>query len=87
MIKKLKQDIFGYIGLILIHSSTFPTIISAIVGNDSNLPPLSMILLIFFGLSFYMIDAIKKGLIVYIISNMIGIFSQLALLSILVYGG
>ena len=87
MIKKLKQDIFGYIGLILIHSSTFPTIISAIVGNDSNLPPLSMILLIFFGLSFYMIDAIKKGLIVYIISNMIGIFSQLALLSILVFGG
>ena len=87
MIKKLKQDIFGYIGLILIHSSTFPTIISAIVGNDSNLPPLSMILLIFFGLSFYMIDAIKKGLIVYSISNMIGIFSQLALLSILVYGG
>ena len=87
MIKKLKQDIFGYIGLILIHSSTFPTIISTIVGNDSNLPPLSMILLIFFGLSFYMIDAIKKGLIVYIISNMIGIFSQLALLSILVYGG
>ena len=87
MIKKLKQDIFGYIGLILIHSSTFPTIISAILGNDSNLPPLSMILLIFFGLSFYMIDAIKKGLIVYIISNMIGIFSQLALLSILVYGG
>jgi hypothetical protein len=87
MIKKLKQDIFGYIGLILIHSSTFPTIISAIVGNDSNLPPLSMILLIFFGLSFYMIDSIKKGLIVYIISNMIGIFSQLALLSILVYGG
>ena len=86
MIKKLKQDIFGYIGLILIHSSTFPTIISAIVGNDSNLPPLSMILLIFFGLSFYMIDAIKKGLIVYIISNMIGIFSQLALLSILVFG-
>ena len=87
MIKKLKQDIFGYIGLILIHSSTFPTIISAIVGNDSNLPPLSMILLIFLGLSFYMIDAIKKGLIVYIISNMIGIFSQLALLSILVFGG
>ena len=87
MIKKLKQDIFGYIGLILIHSSTFPTIISAIVGNDSNLPPLSMILLIFFGLSFYMIDAIKKGLIVYIISNMIGLFSQLALLSILVFGG
>ena len=87
MIKKLKQDIFGYIGLILIHSSTFPTIISAIVGNDSNLPPLSLILLIFFGLSFYMIDAIKKGLIVYIISNMIGIFSQLALLSILVLGG
>ena len=87
MIKKLKQDIFGYIGLILIHSSTFPTIISAIVGNDSNLPPLSMILLIFFGLSFYMIDAIKKCLIVYIISNMIGIFSQLALLSILVFGG
>ena len=87
MIKKLKQDIFGYIGLILIHSSTFRTIISAIVGNDSNLPPLSMILLIFFGLSFYMIDAIKKGLIVYIISNMIGIFSQLALLSILVFGG
>jgi lipid-A-disaccharide synthase-like uncharacterized protein len=86
MIKKLKKDIFGYIGLILIHTSTFPSIISAIVGNNPNLPPLSMILLIFFGLSFYLIDAVKKGLTVYIISNAIGIFSQLALLSILVFG-
>ena len=74
MIKKLKKDIFGYVGLILIHSSTFPSIISAIVGNNPNLPPLSMILLIFFGLSFYLIDAVKKGLIVYIISNAIEFF-------------
>ena len=54
-----------------------------LLGINPKLPPLSMILLIFFGLSFYLIDAIKKGLIVYIISNLIGIFSQLALLSIL----
>ena len=87
MFKKIKKDFFGYVGLILIHSSTFPSIISAIVGNNPNLPPLSMILLIFFGLSFYLVDAIKKGLFVYIISNLIGIFSQLALLSILVFGG
>jgi hypothetical protein len=46
-----------------------------------------MILLLFFGLSFYLVDAIKKGLIVYIISNLIGIFSQLTLLAILVFGG
>jgi uncharacterized membrane protein YdjX (TVP38/TMEM64 family) len=87
MFKKIKKDFFGYMGLILIHSSTFPTIISNIVGTSTELPPLNMVLLLFFGLSFYLVDAIKKGLIVYIISNLIGIFSQLALLSILVFGG
>ena len=34
MLKNLKNDFFGYIGLILIHSSTFPTIISNIVGTS-----------------------------------------------------
>jgi len=87
MLKNLKNDFFGYIGLILIHSSTFPTIIANIVGTSSELPPLNMILLLFFGLSFYLVDAIKKGLIVYIISNLIGIFSQLTLLAILAFGG
>jgi|TARA_B110000444_G_C18788539_1_gene571262 hypothetical protein len=87
MLKKIKKDFFGYMGLILIHSSTFPTIISNIVGNSNELPPLNMILLLFFGLSFYLIDSIKKGLVVYMISNCIGIFSQLTLLAILVFGG
>ena len=87
MLKRLKKDFFGYVGLILIHSSTFPTIIANIVGTSSDLPPLNMILLLFFGLSFYLVDAIKKGLIVYIISNLIGIFSQLTLLAILTFGG
>ena len=87
MLKKLNKDFFGYVGLILIHSSTFPTIISNIMGTSDELPPLNMILLLFFGLSFYLVDAIKKGLFVYIISNLIGIFSQLALLTILVFGG
>jgi len=87
MLKNLKKDFFGYIGLILIHSSTFPTIIANIVGTSSDLPPLNMILLLFFCLSFYLVDAIKKGLIVYIISNLIGIFSQLTLLAILTFGG
>ena len=87
MLKKLKKDFFGYVGLILIHSSTFPTIISNIMGTSDELTPLNMILPLFFGLSFYLVDAIKKGLFVYIISNLIGIFSQLALLTILVFGG
>ena len=63
MLKKLKKDFFGYVGLILIHSSTFPTIISNIMGTSDELPPLNMILLLFFGLSFYLVDAIKKRFI------------------------
>ena len=81
LIKLLKDNSLGFIGMILIHSSTFPTIISHIMGTSKALPPLEMILLIFAGLAFYLADAIKRKLIVYIISNSIGFFSQLTLLT------
>ena len=64
-----------------------PTIIGHIMGTSKSLPPLEMILLIFFGLAFYLIDSIKRKLWVYIISNSIGFASQLTLLTIYTFGG
>tara|TARA_A100001011_G_scaffold392958_1_gene481686 strand:+ start:863 stop:1126 length:264 start_codon:yes stop_codon:yes gene_type:complete len=87
MFKILKENSLGFIGMILIHSSTFPTIIGHIMGTSKTLPPLEMILLIFFGLAFYLVDSIKRKLWVYIISNSIGFASQLTLLTIYTFGG
>ena len=43
---KTMSEIGGWIGMILIHGATVPTTMSVILGYSSELPPLSMVLLV-----------------------------------------
>lgn len=78
-------EIGGYIGMGLIHAATLPTSISVIMGWSTDLPPLSMVLLVWFGLALFFIRALVRFDWLYLISNFIGFVANSVLLALIVY--
>lgn len=76
----------GWVGVILIHSSTLPLNIKIILGQNVQLPPLDMILLVWTGLFAFLCNAIIRKDRLYIISNAVGFFFNSIVLSIIVFG-
>jgi len=77
--------ISGWIGMVLIHSATLPTTLSVILGNSTQMPPLSMILLVWSGLFLFLIRALFQRDTLYIVSNAVGFFFQSILLALIVF--
>ena len=82
---KTMSEIGGWIGMILIHGATVPTTMSVILGYSSDLPPLSMVLLVWSGLFLFLLRAIVAKDTLYIVSNTIGFFFNTILLTLIVY--
>ena len=82
---KTISEIGGWIGMILIHGATVPTTMSVILGYSSDLPPLSMVLLVWSGLFLFLLRAIVARDTLYIVSNTIGFFFNTILLTLIVY--
>ena len=82
---KTISEIGGWIGMILIHGATVPTTMSVILGYSCELPPLSMVLLVWSGLFLFLLRAIVARDTLYIVSNTIGFFFNTILLTLIVY--
>ena len=82
---KTISEIGGWIGMILIHGATVPTTMSVVLGYSSDLPPLSMVLLVWSGLFLFLLRAIVARDTLYIVSNTIGFFFNTILLTLIVY--
>ena len=82
---KTISEIGGWIGMILIHGVKVPTTMRVILGYSSELPPLSMVLLVWSGLFLFLLRAIVARDTLYIVSNTIGFFFNTILLTLIVY--
>ena len=86
MIKR-SGTIAGWCGLVLIHGSTAPTIYLNLTGATQELPPLSMMLMLFFGLGLFLWNSIVIRNLIYFVSNLIGVAGQSCLLALHFFGG
>ena len=82
---KLIGEISGWTGIVLIQSSTLPTTFARITDPLSPMPPLSMVLLVWFGLFLFLIRAIIQRDLLYIVSNAIGFFFQSILMALIIF--
>lgn len=87
MNKKILGEIGGYTGMVLLQAATLPSIVGAIIHPAAaDLPPLSMVLMIWIGLLLYFIRAFVQRDKLYMLSNGIGLILNFILLNILVFG-
>lgn len=81
------SEVCGWIGMLLIHSATLPVTIGIILGYNNNLPPVSMVILVWSGLFLFLVRAIGNNDKLYIISNAVGFFFNSILLALIVFKG
>lgn len=75
----------GWAGVILLQGATLPSMLARLNGGEeANLPPLSMVLMVWLGLGFYLARAIRQRDMVYIVSNGVGMFLNSVLLAMIV---
>ena len=83
--EKLISNVCGYLGMILVQGSVLPPTYNVLMGNSDKVPPLSMVVTIFLGLTLYLIRSIIQKDMVHIISNSIGFMTQGLLMSLIVF--
>ena len=83
--EKIISNVAGWLGMVLIQSSTLPVTYNVLMGNTTHVPPFSMIFLVWSGIILYLIRAIIQKDIVHITSNTIGFVTQSALLALVVF--
>ena len=89
MFEKIKDmnaaEIGGWVGMCLIHGATIPVTVANILGWSDDLPPLSMVLLVWGGLALFLWRAIDRNDVLYIVSNAIGFVLNSVLLALIVF--
>lgn len=78
-------NISGWIGLVFIQSATIPVTYDILQGKATHIPPMSMVVLIWSGLIFYLVRAVIQRDIIHITSNTIGFITQSILMALIVF--
>jgi uncharacterized protein with PQ loop repeat len=84
---KKVAEVGGWVGMVLIHGATLPVTIAVILGMSTHLPPLSMVVMIWFGLALFFFRALARFDWLYLFSNGVGFCFQSVLLYLIISTG
>ena len=82
--RKLERTI-GWLGTLLVQCASFPALYELIILGESDLPPLSMVLMLQVGLALYFIRAYVQRDTVYLVSNGLGFTIQTLLFCLIIF--
>jgi hypothetical protein len=86
MLNKAKVcELSGWAGMLFVQSATLPTTFYNLMGWSDQLPPISMILLVWIGLALYFVRAYAQRDTLYMVSNGFGFIVNTILLALIVY--
>jgi hypothetical protein len=75
----------AWIGLVLIHAATIPTILSVMTGLNDKLPPVDMVLFVYGGLALFFVRAAVLKDMINIVTIGVGFVIHTILLSLLIF--
>lgn len=81
----LTAETIAWFGLVIIHMSTIPTVITVMSGLNDRMPPIDMILFVWAGLALFFVRAVMKRDLLNIITIGTGFIIHAVLLALLVF--
>ena len=79
------SELAGWVGMVFIHSATVPATVGNIMGWSDNLPPVSMVFMVWVGLVLFLWRAFGRNDMLYIVSNAVGFALNSILLALIVF--
>ena len=84
-IAQLSAETLGWIGVILVHLATIPTLVAVLTGLTEKLPPVDIVLLMWLGLLMFFVKSVISKDLLNIITIGFGFFVQAVLMALIVF--
>ena len=84
-ISHLSAETLGWVGVILIHLATIPTLVAVLTGLTEKLPPVDLILLMWGGLFMFFVRSVIAKDLLNIITIGFGFFVQATLMALIIF--
>lgn len=81
----LSAETLGWIGVILVHLATIPTLVAVLTGLTEKLPPVDIIVLLWLGLFMFFIKSVISKDLLNIITIGFGFFVQAILMALIIF--
>lgn len=84
-ISHLSAETLGWVGVILIHLATIPTLVAVLTGLTEKLPPVDLVLLMWGGLFMFFVRSVIAKDLLNIITIGFGFFVQATLMALIIF--
>ncbi len=84
-IGQLSAETLGWVGVILVHLATIPTLVAVLTGLTEKLPPVDIVLLMWLGLLMFFVKSVISKDLLNIITIGFGFFVQAVLMALIVF--
>jgi len=81
----ISAETAGWVGIVLLHLATIPTMIAILTGLTEKMPPVDMVLFSWLGLFLFFIKATIQKDLLNIVTIGLGFFVQAGLLALIVF--
>jgi len=81
----ISAETAGWIGVVLLHLATIPTMVAILTGLTEKMPPVDLVLFSWLGLFLFFIKATIQKDLLNIVTIGLGFFVQAALLALIVF--
>jgi ACR3 family arsenite efflux pump ArsB len=84
-IAHLSAETLGWVGVILVHLATIPTMVAVLTGLTEKLPPVDMVVLMWLGLFMFFVRSVIAKDLLNIITIGFGFFVQAVLMALIIF--
>ena len=81
----LSAETLGWVGVILVHLATIPTLVAVLSGLSEKLPPVDIVVLMWLGLFMFFIRSVIAKDLLNIVTIGFGFFVQAILMALIIF--
>jgi hypothetical protein len=84
-ISKVSVETFGWLGIVVLHAATIPSLLAVMSGLTANMPPVDMVLLIWTGLFLLFIKAAVQRDMLNLVTIGFGFIAQATMMALIFF--
>jgi hypothetical protein len=84
-ISKISVETFGWLGVVVLHSATIPSLLAVMSGLTDSMPPVDLVLLVWTGLALLFIKAAVQKDMLNLVTIGLGFIAQATMLALIFF--